>query len=262
LRRLLIQADDFGLTEGVTEGILQAMREGVVTGASAMVCRPEFLGHIARLAPQAPASLGLHLQLTDGIPISSPAAIPSLVDAHGHFPRHRDQLGQPRTGEVLLEWRAQLAALRELGVEPSRLDTHHSVHVLPGVDAAYAQLARETGLPIRGASVEWNQAARRAGLLCSDRYLCLWTGRPIRSHAIPETLRVLDRFIPNPGSVELACHPGRVDDMLRARSSYADRREEELAVLCRPELRRRIEDLGYLLVGPKALTQPLAVEPS
>jgi chitin disaccharide deacetylase len=255
VRTLLVQADDFGLTEGVTKGILQAMDAGVVTGSGAMVCEAKYRERVARFARAAGSRLGIHLQLTDGAPILPPQEIPSLVDASGRFPRHRDRLKLLNAAEVLREWRAQIGALRELGVEPNHLDTHHSVHPLAGAAEAYLQLALDTGLPVRGGTVEFNRRLRAHGVACADQYLCIWTGRPVRLAEIPRTLRALDRFTPNPGSVEIACHPALVDEELTRRSNYAAQRQEELAILCNAALRVSIEELGYRIAGPEALRE-------
>jgi len=106
---LLIHADDFGLTEGVTRGILRAMQEGVVTATSAMVCDPLHFARVQAHCSGLGGRIGLHLQLTDSRPVLAAAEVPGLVDENGCFARHRDQLEAINPDELFMEWRAQLA---------------------------------------------------------------------------------------------------------------------------------------------------------
>lgn len=253
MRYLLVQADDFGMSEGVTAGIVEAMDRGIVTGASAMVCDRNHRAIISRWASSVRGRIGIHLQLTDGTPLSRPERVPSLVDESGRFPRRRDQLKAPHRDEILLEWRAQMQALRDLGIEPNHLDTHHTVHQLPVVVEAYRALSEENHLPVRGASYEFNRQMRDRGIPCAHQYTCLWTGQPVKPEAFCRALRVFALYTPDPGYVEIGCHPAHVDDELARSSRYTTRREEELAVLCDPQLRRSIEELGYELAGPEVL---------
>ena len=128
---LLINADDFGMSDGVVTGILECMQRGTLHTTSAMVCDPDDQRRVRASAGQAPGRIGLHLQLTDGSPLSPPNRIPSLVNENGTFPNRSRDMRTLNPSEVLVEWRAQLNCLRDLGVEPSHLDSHHDVHALP-----------------------------------------------------------------------------------------------------------------------------------
>ena len=253
MRSLLMHADDFGMSQGVVEGILASMTRGVVTATSAMVCEPEYRERVSRFAGSLDGRVGLHLQLTDGTPVSDPARVPTLVREDGRFPRRREQLGSPDPREILDEWHAQLEALRALGVEPSHINTHHSVHELPAAADAYARFALETNLPARGATIPFNRSLRERGVACPDVYVCLWTGGPVRAAYLQRTLRGLARVVPEGGWLEIACHPARVDEELTRRSTYSRERADELEVLCQPELPAAIHELGYRLGAPAEL---------
>ena len=85
-RRLIINADDFGLAPGVNAGVLEAVAAGVVTSLSVMVNTPAYAEGMRALAGLSrPPSVGLHLNLTAGSPVSPPAGVPSLVGAAGRF---------------------------------------------------------------------------------------------------------------------------------------------------------------------------------
>jgi len=146
-RRLIVSADDFGLTPAVDRGILAAVEAGAVTsvGIMANLVEPAALWRLER-AP----SRGVHLNLTTGRPLSSPAAVPSIVDGRGEFLSlailtRRALAGRIRTGEVERELGAQIRRVRELGVALDHLDSHEHVHLLPGVTGAVVRLARTLG---------------------------------------------------------------------------------------------------------------------
>jgi predicted glycoside hydrolase/deacetylase ChbG (UPF0249 family) len=251
---LLIHADDFGLTEGVTNGILRAMREGVVTATSAMVCDPFHFERVKEHCGSLEGRIGLHLQLTDGRPVLSAAEIPSLVDKSGCFARHRDQLGDILPDDLLTEWRAQLTRFRTLGFEPSHLDTHHSVHVLPAVLEVYQQLARETGLPVRGGENGLNSELRCRGFIAATRYTFLTETLYRSPVALRRALAAYRRLGLGEGdSLEIGCHPGFVDEELAVQSRYVEPRAVELQLLCSTELRGYLGELGYQLAEPAML---------
>jgi len=261
MRRLLIHADDFGLTRSVSTGIVTAIREGVVTGTAAMVCAEGAREVIADLAPEIPGRVGLHLQLTDGVPVSDPATVPSLIAFGGRFPRRRYQLGRLDPGEVRREWLAQLAALRALGIEPAYLDSHHHVHKQRGASAVYCQLAAELGVPARAGTPKLVEMLRGLGVVCADAFTDRWYGRELTPAGLVACLlgaaerqcRDASREGQSPGRggssggvvVELMCHPGEVDEQLALRSSYVDARAQELAALCAPALPALLAEAGF-----------------
>lgn len=250
---LLINADDFGMSDGVTAGILDSMARGRVHTTSAMVCDPEDRRRIAAGAGLVPGRIGLHLQLTGGRPLCPPGHVPSLVDARGRFPDGIRDAGRLDPAEVLAEWRAQLACLRDLGVEPSHLDSHQHVHTLPGAMEAYIELAREAGLPARGTRPLVARRLAAAGRLRARACETRWSGGECTIRTLVEALRgLLDRES-DPTTIELVCHPGDVDDELRARSRFVDSRRREWEVLCDPDLERRLAAIGVRLAGPDGI---------
>ncbi|HVR95030.1 MAG TPA: ChbG/HpnK family deacetylase [Thermoanaerobaculia bacterium] len=253
MKRLWINADDFGLTPAVTAGICEAVLRGAVTTTTAMVCGDDGGVSIARFAPELPGRIGLHLQLTDGVPRCAPEEVPSLVGPDGRFPRKRLGVGRLDPGEVEREWEAQLAALRALGVEPSHLDSHHHIHQLPAAFEVYMELARRHGLPARGGNPRHTQALRARGVVTADVFTSGFYQEPLDVARFVAVAAEAAGQAPDGGLVELMCHPGRVDDVLRRRSSYAGERELELAVLCAPELPERLRERGIGLARPDEL---------
>jgi predicted glycoside hydrolase/deacetylase ChbG (UPF0249 family) len=204
---LIVNADDFGLTVGVTGGILEAHASGIVTSTSLMVDAPA-ARHAAELAGEHPAlSIGLHF-VDD---------TPALHDP-GHAAR---------------EFARQLDRFRGLmGREPTHVDSHHHVHFsrMP----TFTSLVEPLGVPLRGDGrvpyLGAYYAHPQPGVVDLDRV------------RVPFLLKLLGEIPADAGFVELGCHPGRVTPELH--SSYAAPREIEIATLTEPDLPARIEELG------------------
>lgn len=253
MKRLIINADDFGMTGGVTAGIVEAMLRGVVSSTTAMVCLPEAEEHLRRWSHAVEGRVGLHLQLTDGAPCAGPGAVPSLVGGGGRFPRSWRDVGRPDPEEIRLEWHAQVRRLLGFGIRPAHLDTHHHVQRLPGVFDAYADIAASYGLPARALTPRMAAALRSRGVACPDYCETRW---PSGGYGPGEFCALVEgafRIAGGCGTVELMCHPGHSDEELAAKSTYAAEREEELRALCDPRLRDALAEAGVEVVAPSAL---------
>lgn len=230
--KVLINADDFGMTDGVCRGIIQAMRRGVVRSTTAMICVPGGPERIARFARQAPCGLGLHLQLTSGVPCLPPEEIPTLVTARGVFPKKRKQVGDVSPDEVRREWRAQLDRFASLGLQPTHLDSHHHIHRRPGTLPVFCELAAETGLPARAVDDAMAETLSAHGVRRPDACITTW----MHDAAGPENLlALLEKAFAAYGEdavIEVMTHPAQVDDDLRAATSYVEARGRELQALC------------------------------
>jgi predicted glycoside hydrolase/deacetylase ChbG (UPF0249 family) len=239
---IVFNADDFGYTEGVCEGIVEAMEVGVVRSTTAMVCVDGAASRLTRWLPRLGGRVGLHLQLTGGLPCMPSSQVPSLVGEDGRFVRSRSLLGTLEPAQILLEWEAQLERLRSFGVEPTHLDSHHHVHLEPGVFESFCRFARQHGLAGRTRAALTTKALREAEVVCLDR--CEpWFEQP----SVEQLVQRIDscaRKLPRK-TLEIMCHPARVDDALRDGSSYVDAREAELAVLCDPRLREVLDARGH-----------------
>lgn len=250
----IINADDFGLSPGVCRGILQAMEQGVVTAASAMVCLPRAVALLPRYMEGLEGKLGLHLQLTKGVPCLPPDEIPSLVTSQGRFPDKQQDLGELDSDEILNEFRAQVTRLRQLGVAPSHIDSHHHVHSRPAVFPAYCRLAKELDVPARSVSAAQSMALRQQGIATADVFIgSLFRDTMMTPAALLHMLEQTLPFVPDGGCMEVMTHPGHADTALSAISSYNTPREFELQCLCSPELRQGLRSLGIQLAGPQAL---------
>jgi len=234
MRRLIVNADDFGRAQGVNAGILRAHRDGIVTATTLMVSAPaaDDAATAARSTPS--LDVGVHLTLTFGRPVSDPATVPSLVERDGSFPRAPGAFlgtGRADPDEAALEYRAQFARARELlGRAPTHLDSHHWLHDEPALEQAIVAVARETGTAVRPHDDGQRDRLRAAGITTVDRY------RRDFQHEGHVDRATLERILGELGEgvTELGCHPGEADAELARTSTYAALRVEELATLTDP----------------------------
>jgi len=176
MKSLILNADDYGMNEAVSRGILKAAAEGPVRAASAMANCPDFDRAMDDLAGSgASLDVGVHLTLTWGEPLSKPREIPTLVDDDGRFHERavllrRALLGSVSEAEAYREFRAQCARLSERLPRITHLDGHHHVHSYPTICRAAERVAREFEIPFVRAPREglWSPwrwyAARRVGI--------------------------------------------------------------------------------------------------
>ncbi|WP_116083337.1 ChbG/HpnK family deacetylase [Tropicimonas sp. IMCC34011] len=244
--RIIVTADDAGLSEAVDQGIAEAARAGTVTQTTFMVAAafPDVASAAARVgAMNIPC--GVHLQLTTGAPVSA-----ALRDVVGE--RLPDHAGALRLDPELAftEWRAQIEAARAAGLAPSHLDTHQGVHRLAAFRHVYFALAREFGLPVRGHDAAFAAEARASGVAATRHVLAGWTGRRLGR---AELLSELGPYDGSGGILELVTHPGHVDARLEEMSAWRGRREVELAILTDPELVETLTARGIVLCDYTAL---------
>jgi predicted glycoside hydrolase/deacetylase ChbG (UPF0249 family) len=172
VKRLIVNADDFGRTSGVNRGIVESHVRGIVTSTTLMVAYPA-AAEAARLAALNPKlAFGLHVALTGGPSVLGPGQIPSLADSSGRLPPKPEGLATATPHDVLAEARAQLKRFRELmGRPPTHLDSHHHSQRVPAVLEALVALSWETGLPLRSVSLEMKTRFRREGIPTTDRFV-------------------------------------------------------------------------------------------
>ena len=252
--RLVINADDFGLSEGINRGIMEAFHAGALRSTSIMVGMPAFQSAVRQaLAAGDALGVGLHFTLTAGRPLT-PA--PSLIDPRtGGFyslPRlvRRALLGRVRALDVAEECAAQIARARQAGLRLTHLDGHHHVHLLPGAEEVVREVIQAERIPavrrprerLFGVPAWRRRLPERIVMrvLASDMEPSLWNGVRMTDHFVGSTLlgapdfpaqllRVLDSL--GPGSTELMVHPGYVPEPLPGNDPYTTQRELELRSL-------------------------------
>lgn len=281
---LIVNADDFGRTPGVVEGVFETHWRGVVTSTTAMINLPGAKAAVRRAVGEMPSlGIGVHLNLTAGRPVLPLADVPSLVGPDGRFYPVRElvhHLEELEPAHVRAELLAQIEHFRSCGREPTHLDAHHHSLYLSGrLFRILAEVASRYRLPIRypwprrlmgrdetrrlaefhhislAALAEAVAASHaileRSGLRAPRRCILSFYG----PDATLDHLLSLIADLPD-GVTELMCHPARTDEALRAQSGYAEERERELAILTDPRVVKRLEDEGVQLTDYSVLQLP------
>jgi predicted glycoside hydrolase/deacetylase ChbG (UPF0249 family) len=260
-RRLIVTADDFGLTEGVNLAIIRAHREGVVTSASLMVNGGAVASAVALAQGHPTLDIGLHLNLTN-----KPFALAL----------------RPGARDIEQEIRSQIETVLKTGLNISHVDGHKHVHVIPAVLRILYRLTQEYGIPAlrtmkartpkltsllrrhpesrsvllkqfmfaQGARLTWRLSAQKAISGPDNFYGITETG----FLDLPSFANIIQDLAP--GTHEVMCHPGYVDAELRKTPTrLLQQRERELDMLTSHDLRRLIQDAAVQLVSYRNLVE-------
>jgi chitin disaccharide deacetylase len=281
--RLIVTADDLGMTTGVTEGILRSMHDGIVSSTSLMVNMPAAAA-AARRAVENGLDVGVHLNLTTGRPVLPPSHVRSLVGDDGVFHSHRDFIqGVLRwrisMREVEQEFAAQVEGAARMGVSPTHLNTHHHLHLLWPVAGAMMRVGHRYGIDktrttrttdmavripnSRATMLQW--AKRRYKAIAARRLgrwfrMSTWRMEPsaFRAAHNGNVRSKLDEWLffvgalqrlPSPAVVEVPCHPAYIDDDLSAHATYVKGRDEEVTALTSETLKAALSTAGIAVVG-------------
>jgi len=279
-----VNADDLGWTAGVNGGIAEAHRNGIVTSAS-LLANGEAFAQGAELARGTQGlGVGVHLNLSDGSPVSAPETVPSLLNDSGQFEGGPDGLlvkiatRRISIREVEIEWQAQIAKVRAAGVEPTHLDGHKHVHMLPGLFEIALRLAKrhgiqairvsheasnlraalsagelrasvvlKQGVQARGLKLLARDArmqADRAGVSTADHFCGIAQTGELTKEGVARLLRSLPE-----GTTELMCHPGYADAALRKTATRLQgSREKEVEILTDMGIRNLVASQGIRLI--------------
>jgi hopanoid biosynthesis associated protein HpnK len=281
VKRLIVNADDFGLTPGVNRAILEAHQRGIVTSATLMANGRSFQEAV-KATPQVPKlAIGCHVDLIQLRPVSPPEQVPTLVVGSAFRPgftrfASSAMRGRVSVDEIAAEAAAQIRKLQAAGIQVSHFDTHKHTHIFPPVLKSVLRGAKECGvravrnpfepestIPFRRLMARWGLLLRwtavqslrtlardfrrtveAAGLLTTDGAIGVaLTGR-MDQRSIGEALRRIPE-----GTWELVTHPGYTDPELASLSKLTASREEELRWLTSAETRRAIEVAGIELIS-------------
>lgn len=232
---LVVNADDFGLSDGICRAITELFEMNAISNTTIMVTAD---GAISRLRKWKVSKLlnlaGVHLQLTSGgKPVSPINEVSSLVNsANGDF-LPKEALSNINLSEVELEWSRQV----ELGIEllgglPTHIDSHHGVHRLPHLVDIYLSLAKKFGVSVRGGLDKGlEQKRKRAHILGSSYLIRDWTGRFLDVNTLLTKISDAMTASEKGDVVELVTHPGYCDDYLISVSALNTAREHDFHIL-------------------------------
>lgn len=215
---LIVNGDDFGASQGINRGILEAHLSGILTSTSLMVNAPYCEEAVSQSVGLASLSVGLHLTLT------SEAGKP-LYD-----------LDDPAICRAELQ--KQFLRFQDLMERlPTHIDSHHHIHRDPRVLPFFLELAEQYHLPMR----------EHSPVKYFPDFYAQWDGEThLEQVSVEHLMKIFDSEI-GEGFTELGCHPGYIDPKFD--STYHIERETELQTLCDSHLRVKIEELGITLIG-------------
>lgn len=286
MRRLIINADDFGLTAGVNRAIVEAHTRGIVTSSTLMATGPAFEDAV-RLAKQSPdLSIGCHALLIDGEPVLNSARISTITSNRAGTTRFRDGLksfaaraltGRLDPDEVEAETTAQIRKIQSAGLTVSHVDSHKHTHLFPAVLRPLLRAALACGVGAVRNPFGPRKPLKSSALLARPN---LWTryaevrvlralagrfreavqregmvtpdgtlGIVVTGALDAKLFRAIAAIIPD-GTWEFVCHPGYNDsDLQQANTRLRESRETELQVLTLPAARQLLEDQGIRLIS-------------
>ncbi len=230
---LILNADDFGFSKGVNEGIIKSFKEGIVTSTTAM-CTMPFIDHAVELSKQnTDLKVGLHLTLTRYKPALNTHQ--TIVDENNLF-HTSDTLRNKEIDieEVYAEYKAQVELFIKLfGRKPTHLDGHQHTHVLPNIVHATKRIMEEYDLDCR--------------LLSDEVYFYEGFYNHFNLiHSINDAVKHAqsDGF----SKIDMMCHPAIIDDFLLQNTSYNKQRANELSAIISPDVKDYI-DLNNIKLG-------------
>ena len=238
-KHLIINADDFGLAPGINQAVIDLHQAGVVTSTSLMVNMPGFNDAVKRVRHAPTLGVGLHFNLSEGVPIAPANWIPSLVNHKGAF---SNNLGWDES-DVMTELKAQMHRLQSAGINPTHIDSHGFIQKRMAVCRPMLILARTMNLPMRRTG--WEPDARINSLpgVVDNFYSNVYFEADGKSLLLNNLHSVPD------GISELICHPGYVDEHLPKVSTWTEVREIEKRVLADPEVLQTIRELKIRLIN-------------
>jgi hopanoid biosynthesis associated protein HpnK len=277
VRRLILNADDLGLTPGVNRAIAEGFDAGILTSATLMAGAPAFDEAVKLAAARPGLGVGCHVVLVDGRPLSgSPRTLvaPGATSFRSGIAEFAWQAIRSRfdAEEIAAEALAQFRKVRQAGIALTHFDSHKHTHMFPQVLRPLLQAAKECGIralrnpfaPIRaialssiarrprlwvrygevrllrGFASRFERAVRDAGLKTTQGTFGVIATGALDAGLFQEVLRCIPE-----GDWEFVFHPGYADaDLARAGTRLRTSRETELRLLTSPDSRRLLDDLG------------------
>ncbi|MCM2989901.1 ChbG/HpnK family deacetylase [Bacillus safensis] len=250
--RLIVNADDFGLTESVSRGIIKGMQEGIITDTTMLTNTRHFDRSIDLAKEAGIEAMGVHLNLTLLKPLLVSGKVKSIVDNKGSFYRKPSLI--PSTfhkEEVRAELRAQIEKFLSSGLTLTHIDTHHGFSVVHAeMFQIIIELSKEYRVPMRkddaltdDPSIKYQLA--ESGVKTTDVLYVDFSVPMLQESAL---LGTIAKYKQTNTTVEIPCHPGFVDDELRTISSLNDKREEDLQLLLRQEWFGYMKEQGVELI--------------
>ncbi len=288
MKRVLLNADDFGLAPAINEAVLIAAHAGLIRSTSLSVnhCAAEPAGHVAAALPD--LGVGLHITLVEEHPVVAPAEVPTLADHRGLLPKSgslfaaRWAAGRISAKDVRREVAAQWDRLEDFGICATHFDSHDHVHVLPGIfelclDEAARRGVRRVRIPLEASAPEpvglrrrcenvaLSRFARRAarvatarGFTFPDSFMGFFGAGQLDASALERRVRLCGS-----GTTEIAMHPAMRNPPRDDMAGWGYNWRAEFDALRSPLVRGAFDDSTATLTGYSDLesARPFAEPP-
>ncbi len=277
---LIVNADDFGISEKVNEGIYNAFTHGILTSTSIIANGRAFDHAVGIYKTIQDLDAGVHLTLLEEQPVADKSRIPSLLTAEGSFKKNATNftkdyfLGKINLDEVLFEFEVQILKIKDSGISISHMDSHQHIHMLPGIFKIAVALARKHNIPAIRIPYE---RPRRYMLKKSSMFLRLiqlmvlnrfcrynvlsglispnyFVGFYYSGNLTYEYLKRILQDIPREGFCELICHPG-VDDPDSRYLHWDYQWKKELEALTHKDVRSFLAENNIKLSSYKQMVE-------
>jgi len=272
VKKLIVTADDFGLTHSINEGILMAAREGIVTNINLIPTGDASSDAISIIKYDKIPEIGVHLALTETRPVTSIRLISGIIDGGGAFPASRSEFlkrlfsGHIDMEHVRIELKSQMDKAAHSGARITNLSSHEHLHMIPEIFKVLAGLAKEYGVRylrvlkkeaimpprslkklFRSAVVDYfhpgmEKLLKRSALSTTDNFMGFLDSGAIREDVL---LRMLSGV--KEGVTELVMHPGFLDPEVLGHYRFHINCEEELYALTGAKAKKAIADNGITL---------------
>lgn len=279
-KRLIVNADDFGLTNGVNRAIIEGHTRGAVTSATLMANMPAFDAAVSLAKDHPSLGVGLHFNITQGRPLSAASRVGSLIDDRGEFwgtstaILRRMLAGRLKIEEVVIELRAQIEMALNAGLRLTHVDSHKHTHALPQICDAIISTIKDYGInAVRAPRERWRFGRRAESFKIITQsagafglsQLCRVSDARLKKSGLktpdfffgvartgfwtkPWLIDLIERL--PAGASELMCHPGYDDAELdgvktRLRASRAN----ELRLLTDPDVVAKVKENDVKLIN-------------
>lgn len=229
---LIINADDYGLSDSVNKGIIATIKNGIISDTSAIVNTDNFTKSIKLALDNEISSMGIHLNLTFGKPILPKEKIPTIIDSRGFFFDKIEfikRIDSINLEEVEKELTAQINKFLFSEIKLNHIDAHHNFYSFnQELFFIAASLAKKYNVPMRCPKNKFIDIADNLKIKHPDFTIDDFYDNNVSEDFLLNKLEILKKNKFN--SIEIMTHPGYIDDELKKSSSYVQKRKEELDI--------------------------------
>lgn len=281
MKKLIINADDFGLHKCINFGIVEGHSRGCITSTSIMPGGAAFDHAVALLKDHPRLGVGVHLTLVGAKPVAEPSQVLSLIDDHGEFPDQYPQFllrymtGKISRKDIRRELTAQVAKVVAAGVKVTHLDSHQHLHIMPGILPIVLDIAEKFGIKairipaepylfLGGFPFKLFRIAARCGLTFLSKRARMRTSRLLASpqhffgmlaggNMREEYLINIMNSLPE-GVSEVMMHPGLDSEILKKRYHWGYHWQDEFSAVVSERVRELVGEKNISLVSFGELT--------